>query len=399
METRIEKQVAREAKAMTRKEVIIKAIEGKLTWIQAAGVLGITARHMRRLKQKFEKHGYGGLRDHRGGKPRRKRIPVKTIEELCRLKRDVYPDFNMKHFHEFATEKHGLEISYNWARIVLESADLVEKAPGRGKYRRRRERRPMRGMLIHIDGSTHEWIPGLPKWDLIWVLDDADGRVLYGQFVPEEGTKSTLAALAHVLKRYGRFCELYHDRGSHFGRTSKAGQGPDEEQNGQVTRALNVLGIRQIFARSPQARGRSERSFGTVQGRLPQELKLAGITHYEQANEYLVKTFIPDFNRRFTVEPQQPESAFVPLVGMDLELLLAVQEQRVVRNDNTVIFRQTILQIPSSPQRPHYVRCPVLVHVFLDGTLGVSYQGKLLARFSADGELLVAKKSPRKKVA
>jgi len=266
---------------MTRKEVMLKAIDGRLTWLQAADVLGMTARHMRRLRGRYEEHGFGGLRDGRGGRARRKRIPVKTISELLRLRRDTYPDFSIKHFHEFATEKHKLELSYTWTRLVLQEAGLAPREPGRGKYRRKRERRPMTGMMMHLDGSTHEWIAGLPPQDLIVMLDDADGRILYGRFVPQEGTMSTLAALKHVLVRYGRFCEFYTDRGSHFCTTSEAEAGPDEVQNGQVPRVLKVLGIRQILARSPEARGRSERAFGTIQGRLPQELRLAGIKSYE----------------------------------------------------------------------------------------------------------------------
>lgn len=399
MKTHIERQVAREAKVMTRNEVILKAIEGRITWVQAADICRMTPRHMRRLKHRYEQHGFDGIVDHRGGRPRRKRIPLKTIEELCRLKREVYAEFSTKHFHEFATEKHGLRISYKWTLHVLQAAGLVEKAPARGKHRRRRERRPMRGMLIHIDGSTHEWIAGIEPWDLIWVLDDADGRALYGRFVPQEGTMSTFGALRHVLTRHGRFCELYHDGGSHFGRTSKAGQGPDEEQNGQVSRALKALGIRQIFARSPQARGRSERAFETIQGRLPQELKLHGVTNYDDANRYLDKVFLPDFNRRFTVKPAQPESAFVALTGIDLDPLLSVQHERTVRPDNTVLLRSLILQIPRTRERAHYVRCPVLVHEHPDGTLGVSYQGKSLAHYRSNGELLLRKSKTTRKAA
>jgi transposase len=386
-----EAEIAREARLMTRKEVIMKAIQKHITWIQAADILGVTARHMRRLKGRYEKFGYGGLRDCRSGKPRRKRVAVRTIQELCRLKKEVYPDFSIRHFYEYATERHGLKISYTWARIVLEEAGIVEKAPGRGKHRRKRERRPMIGMLLHMDGSTHEWIQGASQ-DLIVTMDDADGKILYARFFPEEGTLSTLASLEHVLTRYGRFCELYHDCGSHYGRTSHAGQGPDEEQNGQVTRALKALGIRQIFARSPQARGRSERAFGTIQGRLPQELRLAGIRDYERANEYLNRVFVPKFNRQFTVQPTQPESAFVPLAGIDLKLLLSIHHERVVRNDNTVTYHTLILQIPASPERLHFVRCPVTVHEFPNGHLGVSYQGRLLAQYGPDGTLIHRKK-------
>ena len=384
---------------MTRNEIIIKAIEGRITWIQAASILGITDRHMRRLKKRYMEFGYEGLRDYRGGRPRWKRIAVKTIQQLCKLRREQYMDFSVKHFHEFATERHGLEISYNWARIVLQEAGLAEKATGRGKYRRQRERRPMVGMMLHLDGSTHQWIEGLPAKDLIIMLDDADGRILHGKFVTEEGTMSTFEALAEVLKKRGRFGELYHDCGSHFGRTAKAGEGPAEEQNGQVTRALKVLGIRQIFARSPQARGRSERCFETIQGRLPQELRLEGITDYNRANKYLQKIFIPSFNRRFAVKPAQPESAFVPLAGIDLALLLSEQSERTVHNDNTVSYRGLTLQIPSDKYRLHYVRCKVTVHELVEKTIGVSFQGRLLAKYTRDGEQITNQAISRRKAA
>jgi hypothetical protein len=393
---RREAAIAREAKAMNRKEVILKAIEGRLTWMQAATVLGLTPRQVRRLRARCEEFGYGGLRDGRAGTPRRKRIPAATIAKLCKLKREKYPDFSVRHFYEFATEKHGLEISYTWALLVLQEAGLVERMPGRGKYRRHRERRPMRGMLLHLDGSTHEWIGGLPKQDLMVMLDDADGRMLYACFVPEEGTLATLAALKHVLRRYGRFCELYTDRASHFCQTTHAAAGPDDLQNGQVPRVLKVLGIHQILARSPQARGRSERAFGTIQGRLPMELRAAGVRDYDAANDYLQRVFQPSFNRRFTVKPTESETAFVRLAGIDLDLLLSVQHQRIVTNDNTVSFRRTILQLPQGTGRAHFVRCPVLVHEFPDGSLGVSYQGSLLARYTQTGDLITRHKSTKK---
>ena len=392
----IERQVAREVRAMTRNEVIVRAIAGELTWIQAAQICGITARQMRRMKRRYERHGYDGLVDGRGGKPRRKRIGLETIEKLCELKREKYEDFSVQHFWEKATEEHGIEISYTWAKLALQAAGLVEKSPGRGKYRRKRERRPLRGMLVHLDGSTHRLIRALPMHDLNVVLDDADGRILHARFVPEEGTESTFVALKEVLSRHGRFAELYTDRGSHFCYTAKAGEAPSTEHNGQVSRVLKVLGIKQILARSPEARGRSERAFGTIQGRLPQELRVAGITTYEDANAYLERRFVPDFNRRFTVEPANPASAFVPLVGVDLELLLSVQHGRTVSNDSTVRFDNLALQLPPTSQRLHYVRCPVLVHEFPEGTLGVSYQGRLLARYTAHGELIESP-SPRRK--
>jgi len=129
--------------------------------------------------------------DQRGGRPRRKRIKAGTIELLCRLKRDIYPNFSLRHFYEHITEKHGVKVSYNWLRLMLQEAGVVQKEPARGKYRRQRERRPMVGMLVHLDASTHEWIAGLPRQDLVVALDDADGRILYARFFPQEGTAST----------------------------------------------------------------------------------------------------------------------------------------------------------------------------------------------------------------
>jgi transposase len=331
----IERRVRREARAMTRREVITKAIAKQLTWIQAAEIIGVKPRQMRRIRWRVEHYGLGAVMDQRGGRPRRKRIKAGTIELLCRLKRDVYPDFSLRHFYEHVSEKHGVKVSYNWLRLMLQEAEVVQKEPARGKYRRQRERRPMMGMLVHLDASTHQWIAGLPCQDLVVALDDADGRILYARFFPQEGTASTFAALESVVRNYGRFCELYTDRGSHFCQSEPAGAVADE-QNGQVSRALRALGIRQILAYSPQARGRSERAFGTIQGRLPQELRHNGITGYPAANDYLEQHFIPDFNRRFTIKPTQPESAFVKLTSIELELVLSSQHERIVRNDNTL---------------------------------------------------------------
>ncbi|MFI5395639.1 MAG: helix-turn-helix domain-containing protein [Candidatus Binatia bacterium] len=248
---------------MTGREVIVQAIAKQITWIQAAWICGITDRHMRRLKERYRAHGYDGLVDQRGGKPRRKRIPVETIERICTLKRERYADFSVQHFWEKVREEHGLAIGYPWLKLVLPAAGLAEKSPGRGRYRRRRERRPLRGMLVHLDASTHEGIAGEPMQDLVVALDDADGRMLYAQFAPQEGTLSTFAALQHILRTCGRFVELYTDRGSHFCHTRTAGQAPTTEPDGQVSRAWKVLGIRQILACSPEARGRSERAFQT----------------------------------------------------------------------------------------------------------------------------------------
>ncbi len=373
---------------MTRREVIMRAIAKEITWIQAAQICGITARQMRRIKRAIERGGVEAVVDQRGRTLRRQRIPLAVLEQVCTLKRERYADFSVQHFWEQLGAKHDIAISYTWTKLALQAAGLAAKQPGRGRYRRRRARRPLRGLMVHLDASRHRWLPDLPMQDLVVAMDDADGRILYAQFVPEEGTASTFAALHHILTTSGRFAELYTDRGSHFCRTAEAGGPATTEHAGEVSRALKVLGIRQILAYSPQARGRSERAFQTIQGRLPQELRAAGITTYAAANAYLSTTFLPEFNRRFTVEPAQPGSAFVPLAGVDLTLLLSAQQTRTVQNDSTVHFRARALQLPRTADRLHYVRCEVTVHEFPDGTLGVSYLGRPLARYTADGVLL-----------
>lgn len=372
---------------------MVQAIAGVITWTVAATILGVSDRHMRRMKARYEQYGVHGLQDQRAGRPRARRVSAVTIQEVCRLKREVYADFSMKHFHEKATEKHGLKLSYTLMRSVLQDAGLVEKAPGRGKYRRKRERRPMVGMMLHMDGSTHEWLPGLPKQDLIVVMDDADGRILYARFFEQEGTHSTLTALHAVVRQHGRFAELYTDRGSHFGRTPVAGG--ETLTDGQVSRACKTLGIKQILARSPEARGRSERAFQTIQGRLPQELRVEGVKSYEQANLYLERTFVANFNRLFTVEPTQPGSAFVPMAGIDLELVMSEQTGRVVDKDNTVSFDRMKLQLTPTDTRAHFVRCTVTVHRLIDRSLAVTYLGKIIGRFSAEGAPVAS--VPRKK--
>jgi transposase len=382
----IERRVWREARAMTRREVITKALAGQISWVQAADIAGVSARQMRRIRFAIEHHGMSAVMDQRGGRPRRKRISAGTIAMLVRLKRDVYADFSLRHFYEQVSEKHSVKVSYNWLRLMLQEVGVVEREPGRGQYRRRRERRPMVGMLVHLDASTHQWIAGLAMHDLVVALDDADGRILYARFFAQEGSASTFAALEGVLRRHGRFCELYTDRATHY-RAATSSETAADEAGGQVSQALRTLGIRLIQARSPQARGRSERAFGTIQGRLPQALRLHGIGDYAHANRYLEAVFVPDFNRRFTVRPAHKESAFVKLPALDLELLLSSKHERVVRNDNTVTFQGLILQLPQTRYRTHFVRCAVTVHQFPDDTMGVSYQGHLLARYDSAGQL------------
>src|SRR5881227_1028530 len=295
---------------MKIQEVVLRAMAKKITWWQAAEIIGVTDRTMRRWRERLQEHGYSGLADGRKGKPSLKRVPMAGAEEVLRLYQETYYDLNIKHFHEKLKEEHGIELSYTWVQQALQGAGLVARARKRGKHRRRRERRPMTGMLLHIDGSKHQWF-GDQRWhDLIVILDDATSEIYYAQLVEEESTRTVMAGLREVIERKGLFCALYSDRGSHFFVTPKTGEPVDKHRLTQIGRAMKELGVQMIPAYSPQARGRSERNFGTWQGRLPQELRLAGIGTLEEANQFLKDRYIAEFNAKFTGPAKENATAF-----------------------------------------------------------------------------------------
>jgi hypothetical protein len=381
---------------MTREAVIVKALEGSITWTQAAVICGVTDRHMRRLRARYEKLEGCGFRDGRKGRA----MPLRCVTEeqvrlIERLKREQYPRHSVKHFHEKLTEVHGIALGYSWTRILLVRAGLHEPSETPGPHRKRRPRRAMRGMMVHCDGSTHDWFSTGKPVDLMVFIDDATSEILSAFFVGQEGTRATLRGLKQVVTKWGRFGEFYTDRGAHFCRTSEAGQRPDEEQNGQVARVLRVLGIRAIHANSPQARGRSERPFRTLQDRLVKELSERGIRTMKEGNRYLRGEFIAEYNRRFAVAPEQEGSAFLPLLGVDLALVISMHHERVVRADNTVLFRTQCLQVPESGERVSYARCKVVVHELLNGSLAASFQGKVIARWERPVRRLSTQKALR----
>jgi transposase len=358
---------------------------GLISWQDVEGILCVSARHVRRLRAKCVLEGIEALRDKRAGRAMPKRIPDDVIREIMHLRQARYSEFNMQHFHDRLSEEHTIKVSYSYLKRLLQTTGLAEKAPARGKYRRKRPRRPRTGMMLHMDGSTHAWLgKEHGERDLIYMLDDASGEALHGEFVPEEDTRSCLAGLRHVLATRGLFSELYTDRGSHFGRTAKAG-GPTEAGNVQFARVLRSLRIRAIYAQSPQARGRSERAFRTVQGRLPQELRDAGIDNWDDANVYLRDKFIPAFNRKFTVAPLEHQSAFMPLVGLDVERACALEHEVTVYPDNTIRWRKRCFQIAPHPSRPSFAKCKVLLVEYLDGRIDLEYGPQTIARFDVNG--------------
>jgi transposase len=378
-------------RAMKVQEVILRAMAKKLTWWQAAEIMGISDRSMRRWHERYEEHGYDGLFDRRRGQPSPKRVPLVVVEQVLGLYRDRYFDLNVQHFHEKLRTEHQIELSYTWVKQALQGAGLVAKGRKRGVHRKRRERRPLPGMLLHIDGSRHRWFQDERWYDLIVILDDASSEIYYAQLVEEESTATVMAGLREVIERKGLFCALYSDRGSHFWLTPKVGGKVDPHRLTQVGRALRGLGVQMIPAYSPQARGRSERSFGTWQGRLPQELRLHGISTLEAANGFLREHYIAEFNGRFQVVPAQRGSAFVACPrSKDLELIFALQFERTVNRDNTVSFQNLQLQIERVPWRGTLAGCTVMVHQHLDGTISLTHGPHRLGRYNPLGVALTS---------
>jgi transposase len=366
---------------MKVQEVILRAMAGRLKWWDAAEILGISDRSLRRWRKRYEEHGYDGLYDRRKGRPSPKKIAVKKLEEVLELYREKYFDFNVRHFHEKLVEEHGIDLSYSWVKLALQGAGLVRKQRRRGTHRRRRERRPMPGMLLHIDASKHAWLGGERYYDLITIMDDATSEVYYAQLVDEEGTRTLMPAVREVIEKQGIFCALYSDRASHFFVTPKAGGKVDENQVTQLGRALRELGIKMIPAYSPQARGRMERSYRTWQGRLPQELRTRKIATVEEANRFLRERYIAELNQRFQVKPQERGSAFMPTRRKDLEWVFSIQHERTVNQDNTIALDNRILQIEKTRWRNTLAGCRVTVYEHLAGAVVVRYGPHEVARF------------------
>jgi transposase len=361
----------------------------RLSQSEAAEILGMSERTFRRWRARYEGEGSTGLLDRRLGKASARRVPVDQVQDVLTLYRERYRGFTAKDFHDKLRQHHGFTLGYTWTKLRLQAAGLVTKAERRSAHRKKRPRRPLLGMLLHQDGSSHRWLPALDQeLDLIVTLDDATSEIYSAFLVEQEGTMSSFRALAEVIAAQGLPCALYTDRASHYFLTPKAGEKVAKDQLTQVGRALAQLGIEHIPAYAPEARGRSERAFGTLQDRLPKELELAGITTIEAANRFLRETYLTEHNGRFAVPPEHPETAFVADPAGVHRDVLCVQEERVVGNDNTVRYRGLSLQIPPSPLRPHFVKARVRVHDYPDGTLAIFHGPRCLARYRADGSPL-----------
>ena len=370
---------------MKLQDVILKAMAKKLSWLEAAEIAGMSVRNRQRKRQAYVEYGYTGLFDQRRGKRSIHRVPMETAERVLALYRDRYFDLNVRHFHEKLQEDEGIPLSYSWVKQALQGAGLVTRRRKRGPHRRRRPRRPLPGMLLHIDGSTHRWFQDDRYYDLIVLLDDATSEIYYAQLVEQESTATVMAGVREVIERKGVFCSLYSDRGSHFFYTPKAGGAVDKSRLTQFGRALKELGIQMIAAYSPQARGRMERSYGTWQGRLPQELRLAGLTSLEEANRFLREHYIGEFNAKFTTPAAERGSAFRKCSRRDLDWIFSLQTERVVSKDNTVAIGDRWWQIEKCRWRHSLAGQTVTIHQHLNGAVSIRFGPHTVGRYTEDG--------------
>jgi transposase len=370
-------------------EVLSRWQSKQLSAAEAGEILGMSERTFRRFRQRYEDEGEAGLSDKRVGKASIKRVPVDRIEWMLELYRSQYRGWNVKHFHEHLVKRFDFDWGYSWTKLQLQSSGLIERAPRRGAHRRKRPRKPCEGMMLHQDGSRHAWLASEPPLDLIVTLDDATSKIYSIFLIEEEGTVSTFQALLEVFMAQGLPCSLYTDRGSHYFLTPKVGGAVDKTQLTQVGRALDRLGIEHIPAYSPEARGRSERMFATLQDRLPKELELAGIAGIQAANRFIREVYLPEHNALFAKPAEIAQSAFVPIADPALIIeALCIEEERTVSRDNTVGYQRLRLQLPPSPVRPHYVKAHVKVRQYPDATLAVFHGPRLLARYTKEGNFI-----------
>jgi len=378
-------EVLQEVRKMRFEESYEGWKEGRLTQEEAAMLLGVCDRTFRRYLMRYEDQGMQGLIDKRLGQISHRRAPVDEVMALSDLYSNRFCGFNVKHFYSWYRRAYQGSRSYTWVKNTLQQKGLVPRAALKGTHRKKRTRAPYAGMMLHQDGSRHQWIAG-KYWDLIVTMDDASSEHYSMFFVEEEGTQSSFQGVKEVIEHHGLFASLYTDRGSHYWHTPEAGGKVDKSNLTQFGRAMSQLGIRMIAAYSPEARGRSERAFSTHQDRLVKELAMEGITEIKQANDYLANTYMPAHNAEFATVPQEPESVFVPWAGTALQDILCEQYDRTVGNDNCVKFEGLKLQIPADYYRCHYVRVAVSVHRYPDGGLAIYHGPRKLAAYDPNGK-------------
>jgi transposase len=358
--------------------------EGRISAEEAASMLGMSSRNLRRYIARYKEEGLDGLNSKRLGKAAHNAAPVDEVMAMVELYRSRYEGYSAAHFYDKYCGHHGGQRSYNWVREGLQKQGAITCRKKQGSHRLKRPRCPMEGMRIHQDGSTHEWVAG-EQWDLIVTMDDATNEIYSAFFVEEEGTLSSFRGMKEVIETKGLPSSFYSDRGSHYWYTDKGTGKVDKARPTQFGRAMQQLGIDMIAAYSPQARGRSERMFGTLQQRLPKELASEGITTMAQANQFLKETFLPEFNQRFTVKAQEEGSAFVRWrsEAINLDDILCLQQERIANKDNTISYQGKRLQIPPGESRYSYAKTKIKVCEHSDGSIALFHGPRCLVRFEA----------------
>jgi molybdenum-dependent DNA-binding transcriptional regulator ModE len=374
-------------RAMQIKEVLLRAMNKEYSWLRAAEILGITPRGLRRLRQRMEQFGYQGLVDRRRGRPSPRLTPVGEIERILQLYRERYSGFNARHFFATVRREHGVKLSYTCVKQMLQGAGLMKKGRARGRHRMRRERKPRFGQMLHLDGSPHRWLALLPeeRQVLIQAVDDATSRLLYAQLWPGETTRAVMTAMREMVSEYGIPESFYTDRAGWAFDTPQAGGKVSKTHLTQVGEALDRLGVEHIPSYSPQARGRSERMNRTLQERLVNELRAAGIRTAEAANRYLRERYVPTHNQEFARPAADPTSAFVPLGEVDLDEIFFESDVRKVGKDNTVSVDGMALQIAKQPGRCTCAGLAVQLRRHLDGSYSIHRGAQLLGRYDVAG--------------
>ncbi len=366
---------------MRFEEILLRHERGELSQLEAAEILGMGERTFRRWRDRLRDEGAAGLLDGRIGKPSPHRADESELDRARALYKEMYGDFTVKHFHEKLVRHHGYKLGYTVTRLALHRSGHTRPAPRRGAHRRKRPRRPMAGMLVHQDASRHAWLAGQAPLDLVVTMDDASSEIISAFLVAEEGTASSFRGLAETIQAKGLFCQLYTDRASHYFHTPEAGGKVSKTRLSQVGRALFELGIEHIAAYSPEARGRSERAFRTLQDRLVKEFALAGVTSVELANRFIAEVYLPEHNARFAVPPEDPASAYVACRPEQWRDVLCRRESRQVANDNTIAWRGRRLQIAPSRLRPHFAKLKVRLHEYPDGAVAIFWGPHRIAEF------------------
>lgn len=374
-------------RAMKIQEVVLRATRGEITWITAARIIGVSARSMRRMRARYERFGCDGLLDKRRGQPSPRRVPLGEVEKILALYRDKYDGFNARHFRKKLVEEHGMGWSYTLVKTLLQDAGLIRKRKKRGRHHKRREPKACFGEMLHIDGSKHAWLALAPEQIhvLIVVMDDATSRLLYAQLWPQETTEAIMSALRAVIAQLGVPLSLYNDRAGWAFYTPTAGEKVSKTMFTEVGRALDELGVEHIPAYSPQARGRSERVNRTLQDRLVNELKAAGIRDVVAANAFIRDRYIPAHNNEFARAPREASSAFISAKRVDLDDIFCIKAQRTVGSDNVVRYENRLLQINKQKDRATYAGLHVEVRAHLDGTLTIVRGVRHIGRYTADG--------------